>query len=207
MTHNPYPSLLKLHSNNMRNYLYRRAFEDGYCGNVQDPNDISASVRALHGLFEAHDVGDKKQHLVTVRRQMEQFIETLFLLTPEKAPLMTVGTPRDWFFFLKHSTIATAVIALRVLMTNETASRGGDHTHAAADVIWSELRMFLTGRYQTMRLHKNHLSSFAAFPAQMVVQALTAATAENGNAQVAARTHARGIGKAEAAAPANRNGQ
>jgi len=207
MTENGYARLLEMHSNSMRNYLYRRTFEDGYCGNGQDPNNISSSAHALHSLFQVHNVGEKKQHLATVRRQLQQFIETLFLLTPEKAPLMTVGTPRDWFFFLKHSTIATAVIALRVLMTNETAARGGDHTHAAADVVWSELRMFLASRYQTMSMHKNHLSSFAAFPSNIVVQALTQTSGETGQAHAGTGSRARDAGKASAAAPANHNGQ
>ena len=200
MSENPYPALLELHSNNMRNYLYRCAFEDGYCGNPQDPNCVAAAARALKLLFEENSVGEKVQHLATVRRQVETLIEKLFLLTPEKAPLMTVGTARDWFFYLKSGAIATAVVALRVLMTNETAARGGDHTHAAADVIWAELQMFLKSRSQTMLLHKNHLCSFASFPVQMVVQAIASVGSADGEKRIVGAKQKQKGGKKEDAA-------
>ena len=161
-----------MHCKNARNYLYVDAFNAGYCKNPCDVNCVAYAIQGLIKLFASpkFSTPKKAEHLTTLRRQTEEFVETLFLLTPENVPFMTIGTPRDWFFYLRHTTIATAIIILRVLLTHEHAARGGDASHRAADMIWAELVRFMSSRYNTMDLHKTQQSTFAKFPIDILTE-------------------------------------
>jgi len=159
-----YTDVLQVHAANQRNRLYSKLFALGQCSTPLDTPAVMQQQFCVEKFIAQKS--PKPDHLVTARRQVEQLIESVYMLSPGLPPASVVGTPHDWFLFLKLPVLTTAVVVYKALMANEDAARDGDYRHLAANMLWGQLYQFASVRAKFLDLQASSVST-VGYPADV----------------------------------------